>query len=208
MVFELDGHSHLCGSVLANPKHTGLQAPQQCALCVHSAVVPLWCELCHCASLPRVIYLQYLRLKKSWHAHANSQITMLGLQPPPVPVRGNPPGMATQQTTTSEVSGQFTVLLVEDDMCTRTLVASLLTKCSYKGDSVPAHANPARGLDRIWLAPYNIRGSRQRLHYNALRSVAHHYHHSASGKQRTRGAGCAPTQLHPSGPHPHRHPHA
>lgn len=41
--------------------------------------------------------------------------------------------MATQQTDRSSEAKQFSVLLVEDDMCTRTLVASLLNKCSYKG---------------------------------------------------------------------------
>lgn len=59
---------------------------------------------------------------------------MLRRQPPLVPEARSHTDMATlaTQQTDTQVK-EFSVLLVEDDMCTRTLVASLLTKCSYKG---------------------------------------------------------------------------
>ncbi len=67
---------------------------------------------------------------------------MLRQQPPPclqkTPYHQKP---ATDMAAgTAELARKlFTVLLVEDDTCTRTLVASLLGKCNYKGESVRGH---------------------------------------------------------------------
>lgn len=121
----------------------------------------LVCELCD-ANLPRPIHtpthsqpagakdikpaLIFRKILLLTNIQHSLNAAMLQQQPIPVHPRGNTaPDMATHSAAgTAELARkQFTVLLVEDDTCTRTLVASLLGKCNYKGEPVRGHACPA-----------------------------------------------------------------